>query len=271
MLCMLLALIPDNAAPSFWQRVYDYALIAFTFDFGYSTQFNEEIPALIFERAMNTFLLLVLSVVIALIICIPAGVIAGLSKNSKIQSLLSYPLYFLSTIPVLLWGTLFVFLMFLLLGTNLQFIDLYNADLYDTFLIISLPVLALTIGDGMLYDMYKAVRDEVVNIYSEPWIKGLKSRGRTISGHISRGLVEPLFTAVSSKLTYLISGAIVVEFIFSWEGIGLLLFDAISVPGQKDYPVIIAIVLVFILLVIVTTIIKQFLNLYLNPQLRENR
>ena len=118
----------------------------------------------------------------------------------------------------------------------------------------------------MLYDTYRNIRTEVRSLLLKPWVKGLKSRGRSLYGHIIRGLVEPLTVSVSSKLTYLISGAIVVEMIFTWQGIGLLILDVLRREGTKDYPLLIAALMVIVMLVIIGSFIREFVHIKMNPQ-----
>lgn len=268
-LCGLLAVIPDNSAGTPFGRFKEYLALAFSFDFGLSTQYGSPVADIVANRAQKTILLIFGSMITVLIVAIPLGITTALNSKNRLQKMLLQPLYFLSSIPVLIWGTALWGLSYLGFNMVLFYEDLGDANLMEGLVIVCFPVLALSIGDGMLYDTYRTVRNEVRNLFLQPWIKGLRSRGRSIYGHIARGLIEPLAISFTSKLTYLISGAIVVEFIFNWKGLGMLIWETIRRPGAKDYPVIIAAVIVLIILVILSSFLRDLIHLLMNPHLRE--
>ena len=269
LLCTLLALIPDRYAPGFTERVADYIVMAFTFDFGISIGTGFPVVVEVFARAYNTFILLFLTNLFVLAVAVPTGILGALYPQNLFQRALVTIIYGLSTIPVLLWATILTLAIFLGLNQVLMLSDYESADWAGKVMIIAPLVFALSIGDGMLYDIYRTVRDQIANLQSEPWMKSLRSRGRSVKGHLSRGLVEPLVTVLSSKLTYLISGTIVVEYIFNWPGLGMLIWDAIADDSNKDYPVIIASVMILIVLVIGSNIAKETTHYLMNPQYRD--
>ena len=264
-LCILLALFPDNSAGTFYERVFEYMAIAFTLDFGGITpQYGEVLIDRILFSSSITFQLLFGAICTALIISVPLGIIAGLKPDGLLQKFVSYPMYLLSSVPVLIW------LMLIVIGLNWSYIysDLERAGFGESLLILFPPIFALAVGDGMLYETYRNVRTEVRSLILQPWIKGLKSRGRHLYGHIARGLVEPLFVTVSSKLTYLISGAIIVEAIFTWQGLGFTILDVIRSPA-RDYRLLIAAVMIVIMIVIAASILRDLISVSLNPHRKE--
>ncbi len=269
LLCILLALLPDSTAGKFGERVREYLLITVTFDFGMSSFYGWPVWDIIFDRAHKTLLLIGYAMGVVMMIALPTGLAGGLNKESKLQQAVVYPIYLLSSIPVLIWATIMMIIAFLGFNTVPVYSNLEGAGFWHSVLIISPPVLALAIGDGMLYDTYRNIRNEIRKLMVQPWIKGLKARGRSVYGHIARGLIEPLTVSLTSKLTYLISGTIIVEYIFNWQGLGLLIWETTTAPGAKDYPVIIAAVLFLISLVIIASIIRDLVHTILNPHTRE--
>lgn len=266
-LCTLLAFVPDHTAGSFFERVWEYIVITFTFNFsGLSAEYGEPIIDVITSRLIVTFKLLGGAVLLTLLFSLPFGIWGALRPKSRIHQVLVYPVYLFSSIPVLIWSMLLLVLVFLGFSMVPLYDDLHGAGLVQGILVLSPPILALAIGDGMLYDTYRNIRTEVRSLLLKPWVKGLKSRGRSLYGHIIRGLVEPLTVSVSSKLTYLISGAIVVEMIFTWQGIGLLILDVLRREGTKDYPLLIAALMVIVILVIIGSFIREFVHIKMNPQ-----
>lgn len=262
-ICMLLALIPDNnLSLTYAERVFGYIRMAFMFDFPTST--GEPVISILLFHVKNTFVIFLLSILFVLSITVPLGVLAA-GKQSPWLKLFIYPMYTLSTIPVLLWATFLILFTFIGLNKLFQYQDLSSATTFEAIIIYAAPVISLSIGDGMLYDVYRTVKGSTEKVYSQPWLKALKSRGRSLTGHVSRGLVEPLVTVITSKITYLISGVIVLESIFAWPGIGQLVWDALK---GKDYPLIIASVMVITLIVITGQLTREFLRYYMNPHMR---
>lgn len=269
LLCILLALLPDSTAGSFGERIKEYLAITVTFDFGMSAFYGWPVWNIIFDRAQKTLLLIGYAICVVMTIALPIGLAGGLNRESKLQKAVVYPIYLLSSVPVLIWATIMMIIAFIGFETVPVFSNLEGSGFWQSVMITAPPVLALAIGDGMLYDTYRNIRDEIRKLMVQPWIKGLKARGRNVNGHIARGLVEPLTVSLSSKLTYLISGTIIVEYIFNWQGLGLLIWETTTAPGAKDYPVIIAAVLFLIFLVIAASIIRDVVHAILNPHTSE--
>lgn len=268
-ICLLIAMIPDRSTGIYSERVTEYLWIAFTFDFGTSQQFGFPILDIVLDRGQRSLFLIGYTILFVIIVSLPLGISGGLSQKAHFEKIIIYPLYLLSAIPVLIWAILLMLIAILAFNEVPVYQDYLNATLPGKFFYASFPILALSIGDGMLYDTYRSIQAEIRNLTSEPWIKALKSRGRSIKGHVARGLVQPLVISLTSKLTYLISGTIIVEFIFDWEGIGFLIFDIIRTPGAKDYPLLIASIQFIIVLVILVSLIREVVSNQMNPHLKK--
>jgi len=269
LLCILLALLPDSTAGSFGERIREYLVITVTFDFGMSSFYGWPVWDVIFDRAQTTLTLIGYAIAFVVFISLPIALFDGLNKKSKLSRYIVYPIYLLSSVPVLIWATIMMIIAFIGFQTVPVYSNLEGAGFWQSLFIIFPPVLSLAIGDGMLYDTYRNIRDEIRKLMTQPWVKGLKARGRTVNGHIARGLVEPLTISLTSKLTYLISGTIIVEYIFNWQGLGLLIWETTTAHGAKDYPVIIAAVLFLIFLVIVASVIRDVVHTIFNPHISE--
>lgn len=269
-LCILLSFVPDSTAGRPSSRILNYLKIAFTFDFGMSiSNAGFSVVEVVTDRSLKTLYLIAGTLVLTIFIAVPLGVLGAFKSDSKLLELIIKPFYLFSSLPVLIWGL--IIWVIVLAGFNkiLIYKDLESATMLESLVIVGSPIVALSIGDGMLYDVFKRIRDEINSLIHQSWIKALKSRGRKISGHVARGLVEPLTISLTSKLTYLISGAIIVEFIFDWKGLGMLIFETIMTSGQKDYPLLIASVLVIIILVVFSSIIRDLIHTWLNPHMKE--
>jgi len=127
-------------------------------------------------------------------------------------------------------------------------------------------IVALIFGDGLLNEVYQTVLIHGDSVIKKPYMKGIKSRNGSFYYHQIRGIIEPAMTLISAKITYLLSGIIVVENIFNWQGLGYLLWISIQREGPKDYGVIAGVSVVMICIVIFFSIISDWLRIKLHPE-----
>jgi ABC-type dipeptide/oligopeptide/nickel transport system permease component len=95
--------------------------------------------------------------------------------------------------------------------------------------------------------------------------KGLPAR-RVVRRHAFRNAMLPLVTLVALDLGYIVGGAVLIEVIFSWPGIGLAMYDAI---GQRDYPMLQGGFLILTVAVIILNVAADLLYFRLDPRIRE--
>lgn len=267
LICILLALVPEPGDRSFFSRVWSNLFIVIFFDYDLSILRGIEISVIVLDASKKTFILVFLTVMLSIILSIPAALKSSMNMGGPIFNIVMNTVRIISTIPVLIWATVLLFLAFIFFGVVPIYADLESDLLGVKILVILLPVTALTLGDGMIIDMYNRIKHDTLVLMQQPWIKGLKARGVSIRYHIARGMVLPVFNSVSSKITFLISGAIIVEYIFSWQGLGFLIWQAMITPGIKDYPLILACTKMLLLLVFIISVSREFLEYSLKPQI----
>jgi len=269
-ICLLLALVPDTAIPgdvSYFERVKDYLTIAYLFSYDYSVAGTFLISELILHGSKLTFTLIFLSLLIVLTIALPAGILVASEKNTNFQKLFTVTVSLLSPIPILIWASLLMLLVFVFGNMVPLYIDFEDGDLRTRMFVLLIPVAAIVLGDGILLDFYNKIRDETRKVMNEPWLIAVKARGLPIYNHVLRALLLPIFITLSSKITYLISGIIIVEYIFAWQGLGFMIWRSLETPGAKDYPLILGSVKVLLFTVFLFSFIRDILTYKLNPQL----
>jgi len=266
-ICLLMSLIPDITSGTFFARFKSYVLIALTFDYDISLTRGFYISELIIDASKKTFTLIALTLSFVIILSSLLLVIESIMKNNIIIKLVIASIKIISTLPVLIWGSVLIFTAFIIWNAVPVHADLESNSAFIRFLVIALPVLSLSLGDGMLMDFYYKLKSELDDLNQKQWIKSIKARGINTIKHKLRSLIVPIFNLVSSKITYLISGCIIVEYIFSWQGLGFLIWQVLMTPGAKDYPLLLASCKVLLFLVILITLIRDYLDYSLNPHL----
>jgi peptide/nickel transport system permease protein len=227
------------------------------------------------EALVNTLWLVIPSQILSIVVGILLGLLAAW-KRGKATDLgsLAFSLF--------LWSLPTFFLGIILLFVGVRYFDLpiggkatIGADYAnifeaaaDLFAHLLLPTLTLTlvlIGEYMLI-----MRSSVLDVFSEDYILTAKAKGlstyRIIRGHALKNAMLPMVTLIAINLAFTVSGAIQVEEVFSWPGLGHLTIEAVS---ERDYPVLQGAFLLLAVAVVVANLIADLVYGWLDPRVTE--
>ncbi len=262
-----------------FEQYFYYIIALFQGEMGYSfSHFGEPVWQTIFGfRFTNTFVLMGASILVSVIVGIIVGVIAAARRDSKIDT--GSTVFFLVaySMPVF-WIGLLILLFF---GFNLRLIPLAgtitrgSAVEYPNFFAFAADYLHHMIGPWIVLTLsfiggfYLIMRDSVLDVFTQDYIlaaeaKGLKER-TILYGHAMRNAMLPMISVIAVNLPYLIGGATMTEFVFSWSGLGLLIYNSVL---SADYPVLQGIFLFYAGLTVISNFIADILYLYLDPRIR---
>ena len=254
-----------------------YIVNLFQGDLGYSfSHHGEPVWHTIFShRFFNTFILMGTSLVLSIIIGMIFGVIAAARRGSKIDTgstvvfLVAYsmPVFWIGLILLLYFG--FHFGLIPLAGTitrGVQHPDFISYAL-DYLHHMTGPLIVLTLS--FVGGFYLIMRDSVLDVFTEDYIlaaeaKGLKER-TILYSHAMRNAMLPMISVIAVNLPYVISGATMTEFVFTWSGLGLLTYDSVL---ANDYPVLQGIFLFLATVTLLANYLADLLYLYLDPRIR---
>lgn len=265
-ICALIAMLPDSRQDLYLMRIVAYLKTIFTLDFGFSSQYGFTIKELILSRAKSTALLLLLALTILILFTTILSLLVTSIRKSKITYTIELVINYLSSIPYLIYALIFLFTSFWIFQTVPILSDFDQSDLFNKSLILMLPSLTLAFGDGIFYDSFIKMKVAIEELHNEPWIKSIKAKGHSVTIHYIRGLIEPTASIISSKSTYLLSGSIIIEYIFTWQGIGLLLWETITYQGERDYPLLLATFSTILIFIFTVSYFREIISIYLNPQ-----
>ena len=246
-------------------------------DLGFSfSHFGEPVTETIFEfRFMNTFILMGASILVAVIIGMIMGVIAAARRGSKIDTGSTVVFLVAYSLPVF-WIGLLILLVF---GYFIPIIPLagtitrgtvhpdFISYMLDYLWHMAGPFVVLTLS--FIGGFYLIMRDTVLDVFTQDYIlaaraKGLKER-TILFGHAMRNAMLPMISVIAVNLPYLISGATMTEFVFSWSGIGLLTYHSVL---SVDYPVLQGIFLFLATITLFSNFAADLLYLVLDPRIR---
>lgn len=245
-----------------------------TLDLGYSYRLRRPVQDLIAERLGPTLLLTLSAFLISLIGGVVFGALAGI-RHGKISDLaISLLALILYATPVFWLGLMLV----LLFSIQLEWLPAFGyasmragslgpmAYALDVLKHLCLP--ALTLG-GIYMAMYaRLMRSSVIEVAAEDYIKTARAKGLTegaiLRGHMLRNASLPVITFAGLQVGAMVGGAVVVETVFSWPGLGRLIFDAVT---SRDYPVLLGLFLVMSILVICVNLLTDLIHRLVDPRL----
>lgn len=245
-----------------------------TGDFGYSFRQSRPIVDIIAERLPWTLLLAGTSLAFSALIGIALGAFSAWRRGRPSDVSLLGLMIALDSLPSFWLGMLFVSLFAVQLGvlpssgaitaaSSLEGMDLI-IDIAEHAI---LPVVTLSLLS--VPGVYLTMRYSMLSILGEDFIRTARSKGVSESGvlfrHVVRNALAPVVTVLALRLGFAFGGTVVIETVFSYPGLGRLIFEAVS---GRDYPVMQATFLVFTVAVLLSNILADFLYPLLDPRAR---
>lgn len=222
----------------------------------------------ILYRLPVTLELILFSMCVSLLISIPTGVACAVTQNSWFDHLLR-PISILGlSVPSFWWGVLFIILISRYLP---QFYSSgYVGILEDTEANLRAVVPpAVALGIAMAAVVTRFTRSSLIEALQEDYVMTARSKGltevRTVGKHALRNSLINVLTIVGLQWGSLLSGAVLVEYVFSLPGVGRLALDGVL---QRDYPMVQGTVLVIAFLFVVTNLLVDILYGFLDPRVR---
>ncbi len=240
-----------------------------------SYQSRREVSGIIGEAFPKTLLLASASIFLAMLIGILLGIPAALYKDSLLDRSLmvfsslgmSIPSFFAAII--IAW--IFAFLLADFTGLNM-FGSLYSVDDYTGEVYLDLKNLilpAITLGIRPLAIVMSLTRSSLLDVLSQDYIRTAYAKGlsktRVVFVHGLRNALNPVLTAVTGWFASLMAGAVFVEYVFDWKGIGVVIVDSLN---KYDLPVIMGSVLFISVVLILVNILVDILYALLDPRVR---
>ena len=258
-----------------FERYWYWLWPALRGDFGYSFTKSASVWSLIGERVLNTLLLTGSALVFSWVFAIPLGMLAAVYRNRWIDKLIGFISFFGLSIPSIFFSLLMILFaartgLFPAGGIHNQVMwDVMTSweRFVDTLWHLVLPMIVLgTIG---LAQYVRQMRSEMIETLSQDYIRTARAKGlshwRVLTRHALGNAINPLVTIFGFSLATLLGGALLTEYVFSWPGLGTLIFDALS---TKDEPIVMASVVMLVLMLVIGNLIADVLLAIIDPRIR---
>ncbi|MBR4156388.1 MAG: ABC transporter permease [Bacteroidales bacterium] len=241
----------------------------------YSYQSKRSVGTILSEAFPNTLILAVVAIAFALVVGVFIGVMAAVVNTDFVNKLtlfittigMSLPSFFAAILVAWLFGYVWESFTGLSMTGNLYSVDDYGNGAYLDLKNLILP--ALTLGLRPLALVVELTRTSILEALSMDYIRTARAKGlkqwRVVTVHALRNAMTPVVTAISGWFASLLAGAVFVEYVFDWKGIGVIIVNALD---TFDFPVIMGAVLLIGFMLIIINIIVDIIYGILDPRVR---
>jgi peptide/nickel transport system permease protein len=199
-------------------------------DFGNSLWLNRPVGSEVASRVAATARLAAAAAVIGLAVSFPLGIIAALKRGSPLDGLISVLSLLGQSVPSFWLGIMLI----LVFARQLQILPSSGSSGWSH---LVLP--AVTLAMPLIGVLTRLIRSGLLDVLYEDYVRTARAKGLTprvvLMRHAMRNMLIPVITVIGLQIGNLLGGAVIVETVFGWPGIGRLLVDAIN---QRDYPLV---------------------------------
>jgi peptide/nickel transport system permease protein len=236
---------------------------------GYSWNLNQSVASLLGQRILKTGILVGISLVLAVLIAVPIGMVQAVRRNKLIDHFFNG------------FSTIFYAMPSFLLGLVLIYIfaiewPIFPAEapqglglgvIFANFNAMILPVATLTLITIALFSRY--ARSAVLDNLTEDYVRTAKAKGagerRILFRHVLRNSLIPVATLLGLSFPGVISGALIIEEVFNYPGMGLLFFQQAQ---KEDYPTLLGVIVVVSLATVIGSLLADIAYAALDPRVR---
>ena len=239
---------------------------------GYSMKSYEPVGVMIGSHIGPTLLLMGASLALSLLIAVPAGIYSAVKQYSKGDYAVVTASFIGSSIPSFFLALILIYIFTVKLGIlpsgGMNTLGM-DGSVADTIRHMVLPVTVLAVslaGSNIRY-----IRSSFLEILQQDYLRTARAKGigykRVIWKHAMRNALLPVVTVIGMQIPMLFGGAVIIEQVFSWPGLGLMTMTAIM---GRDYPVIMGVCLLSAVVVLVSNLITDILYALVDPTIQLN-
>ena len=245
-------------------------------EFGFSFTYRRAVSEILSERISNTFLLLAAATVIVLFIGIGAGIISAVRRGTRTDNFLVVTSLVFWSLPTFWTGLLLIIVFAVFMkafpisgittpGASFSSFCDQALDMAHHLILPTITLAIVEMGESMMI-----TRSTLVDVLTEDYILTAKAKGlpfrKMLWRHGMPNALLPIITSTAIYVSLVIGGSIQVETIFSWPGMGRLMYDAVL---RRDYPILEASFLLFAAVMIFANFFSDLLYMLVDPRVKE--
>ncbi|MBV9057616.1 MAG: ABC transporter permease [Pseudonocardiales bacterium] len=240
-----------------------------TGNLGFSTQFNQSVISLIAERLPKTLVLTILSIILALAVAIPLGILQAVRRNNLADYVITFWAFVFYATPSFFLGVVLI----VVFSVYLPILPAEAPQSASIQVILSqpggliLPVATLALLTIAQFSRY--MRSSVIENLAEDYVRTARAKGageRTVLiHHVLRNSLIPIATLLGLSLPTIFSGALITEAVFNFPGMGQLFWTAAQ---TQDYPIMLGITVLIGVVTVIGSLLADLAYAVLDPRVR---
>ena len=237
---------------------------------GYSYKTYQPVAEMIGSHIGPTLLLMGSSLVLGLLIAIPAGIYSAVHRYQKRDYAMVTTSFVFSSVPSFFMALLLIYLFTVRLGwlpSSGMTTPGLDGSVTDILRHMVMPVIVL--AEGVAGSNIRYIRSAVLEILEMDYLRTARAKGigrfRVINKHALRNALLPIVTVIGMQIPTLFGGAVIVEQVFSWPGLGLITMSAIL---GRDYPVIMGVCLLSAVVVLLANLLTDIVYALVDPTIK---
>lgn len=247
-------------------------------DFGFSFRTRQPVLTEIGQRLPNTIYLMTITMGVAVLIALPIGIISAIRQYSPFDITVTTFSFAGQAIPEFWLGLILILIFYawlknpftgepLLPPGGMTSSNSVGFDLGDRIIHLILPVATGALGWVAWYSRF--LRSSMLEVIHQDYIRTARAKGlsnlKVLSKHALRNALIPLVTLLALDLPYIFGGAVFVEILFAWPGMGRLYYQAAL---DRDYPILLAVLIIGAGFIILSNLLADIVYAYLDPRIR---
>lgn len=243
---------------------------ALTGDLGYSLTSRQPVTEMIMTRMPKTLQLVGAAMFVSVIVGVATGIISAIKQYSWIDYLATFFSFFWLSVPGFFLGLFMIYLFAVRLGWFPVF-GASSPGAENPFLdrLHHLVLPASVLGLELAAALTRYTRASLLEVLNADYMRTARAKGLreriVITRHGLKNALIPIITVVAFRMPYLISGAVVIETVFQWPGLGMLTLNA---ANQKDYPLVLALALAVTIIVVISSFLADVAYSIVDPRIR---
>jgi peptide/nickel transport system permease protein len=253
-----------------WDQFWRYVEGIFVhLDLGYSYKNNQGVRQVIMERLPKTLTLVTASVILSLVVAIPLGILQVVRRNKPIDYAVTGASFFFYAMPDFLVGTLLI----IFFAFDLKWFPVSPPSDASALAVFTdprafvLPIVTLAVTSIASFSRY--MRSSMMEAMAEDYVRTARAKGasnrRVLYGHALRNALIPILTLLGLSLPAIVSGALIVENVFNYPGMGLL---TVQSAFNDDVPVVLGTTLVITIATVIGSLLADILYAVADPRIR---
>ncbi len=249
-------------APTWYGQYLSWLLHMVRGDFGTSLRTGLPVLGETLRVGFNTLILTIGSLLVTLAIAIPVALHSAVRGMTRVTWPLTILSYVVSALPVFWLGYIVIYFFTHKLGL---FPMAFGFEMgAKKWLYALLPIVVLGVGNGTISEVIRFLREEMGRVMDEDYIRTARAKGASVWRHaFKEGMLIPVTEIIAAKVPFILGGAVIVEQVFNWPGMGRMAWQAAQ---DRDFPVIMGIAILAAVFVRLGSLVQSVVYVAVNPR-----